>query len=161
MPKTAAVLLIAVASTALVAAGCGGDDEETTTSTSTTSTTAATGATGAAGPESAVATEVNEICKDTNKEIDSAFESAFSAGGEPSSQDLQKAADAVVPVINDVLDQMRAVDGAEDDPGVSNFIDTAQEDVDALEDDPASLGPESFAAADKAADEAGLTACVG
>lgn len=102
---------------------------------------------------------MNEICKDAQKDIDQAFEANLGSG-DPSPEDLEKAAKAGIAEINKVLDQMRAVDGAEDDAGVSAFIDAAQKDVDALEDDPSSLGPESFAAADKAAEAAGLTDCV-
>ena len=143
MPKLIAVLLIAC----FVAAGCGGDDEETTTSTTTTSSTGATGASGASGEAgSGAVAEINEICRDTDKDIDQAF---------------RESPDAGIKEIENVLDQIRDVEGAEDDPAIETFISTAETDLATLETDPSSLGPESFAATDEAADEAGLADCVG
>ena len=117
-------VLAAVLAAALIAAGCGDDDETTSSTTSSTGASGASGATGAGGDSDVVA-QVNQTCEETDKEIDDAFEQNIPSG-EPSPADLEKAAKAVVPVINDALDQMRAVDGAEDDPGVSAFIDAAQ-----------------------------------
>ncbi len=160
MSKRILIFVVPILAVGLIAAGCGGDDDETTSSTTST-TTGASGATGAtgAGGDSDVVAQVNALCKSTDKDINAAFRDNLGSG-EPSPDELDAAAKAVAPVINDALDQMRAVDGAEDDEGVSAFIDAAQSDVDKLESDPTSLGPDSFAAADKAAEEAGLTDCV-
>lgn len=143
LPALAALVL----ATGLIAAGCGGDDDETTTTTSTTSSTGATGASGASGEAgSGAVAEINEICKETDPDIDAAF---------------RKSPEAGIKEIESVLEQIGDVEGAEDDPAIATFISTAETDLATLETDPSSLGPESFAATDEAADEAGLTDCVG
>jgi plastocyanin len=58
MRRTPIALVLMLASLALIAAGCGGDDEETTSVPTTSTAEEATGATGAGGGAAGGATEV-------------------------------------------------------------------------------------------------------
>jgi NAD(P)-dependent dehydrogenase (short-subunit alcohol dehydrogenase family) len=65
------LLLLVSLAVALIAAGCGDDDDEPTT---TETTEAATGATGA---ESEFAQQANEICREGTDELDAAAQEQF------------------------------------------------------------------------------------
>jgi hypothetical protein len=170
MTRRITILAIAVLALGLVATGCGGDDDETTTSTTATTTAPATGATGATGadvsPERAeLIEEADAICAEGDKEIDAVAEETF-ANGEPSAADQEAfIEDTVVPNIQDQLDQLSELDPpAEDAEEFQSIIDNAQSALDELANDPSALsgqGDDPFADVNEQAQEFGLRACGG
>ncbi|MGI8460165.1 MAG: hypothetical protein ACR2OC_00810 [Solirubrobacterales bacterium] len=156
--------IAAVFVVATIGAGCGGDDETTTSTTSSSITTGTSGASGASGTaDSTVLAAANEICESTDKAVDEAI-AAIPGGapsGPPTGKQAEQVADALTPVVEDALDQISAVPGAEDDPGITEFLDAIQSDLDAVNSDPeaAFSGDDPFTATNDAATEAGLDEC--
>jgi hypothetical protein len=174
MAKRIAALAIAVLALGLVAAGCGGDDDETTSSTTSSSTTSGTsgtsGASGAAdaSPEhAAFIKEADAICKAGDDEIDAAAQELY-GGQEPSQADQEKfIQDEVVPNIQNQLDQLSELDPpAEDAEEFQQIVDGAQSALDEISKDPSgyieSQGAESpFEDVNAQAQAFGLTSCGG
>lgn len=158
MSTRLACLVVPMLAAGLIAAGCGDDDETTTSSTSVP----AAGTTGAGGSD--VVAQAEAICQSVDKEINPIFGEAFQdleQGEEPSQAQFEEVTPQIVPIINSGLDEMRALPGAEDDPGVSAFIEAADQGVSTIEDDPAAFAQGNpFKAADQAAKEAGMKDCV-
>jgi hypothetical protein len=159
------LLLAAVAATAIVA-GCG-DDDETTTSTPTT-TTGATGASGATGaadasPEKAAfLKEADAICAAGDKEIDAEANEVFGSGEPSAKEQSDFVENTVIPSIQEQLDQLSELDPpAEDADEFDGIVDDAQSALDELESDPSSLtsGSDPFADVNQRAQDFGLTAC--
>lgn len=148
-------LIVALCATGLVfLAGCGGDDDEATTSSTTSTTTPATGTTGATGPGGDVVAQANEICRAANKEAEEIVSTL------PADADSAAIIDALAPIYQDILDGISALPGASDDDGIANFLEVAQENLDGLVADPSLLeDDDAFAAGDDAAADAGLPAC--
>jgi len=152
------VLLALVVATGLIAAGCGGDDDDDGGGEDTTS--AEEGATGEGG--SAAVSQVNQICADLNEELTPAWDEIQEFEGFPPDDVNEQFVETLTSTTSESLDEMRAVEGAEDDSGITEFIEAAQESTDELEADPVSISyPSSYAEADEAAEEAELTDCVG
>jgi hypothetical protein len=145
MPSTAVALLAAVLAAGLIAVGCGGDDDEDTTAAATT--TGATGATGAAGgvppSKSEFIRQADQICKQGDQEIDQAAQQL--GPGRPSDEQLEQfATETLVPGIQGQIDDIRALTPPpRDEQQITEFLDSAQDALDQLEQDPSLLLRES------------------
>lgn len=147
-------LAVLAATGALLAAGCGGDDE--TTSAATDDSTALT--------EDEFLSQANQICKDGNKEINQGAEDTF-GGGQPSQAEIEQfGTDVLLPSIQSQIDAIRALSAPEsiaDD--VTTFLDDAETALGEVEADPsllaASDGDGPFADVNQQADAIGLTSC--
>lgn len=167
MPTRIPLILILALATALIAAGCGDDDEEPTTTTTAESATGATGATGAEGATTEFAQQADEICREGNDEIDSAAQERFGASQQEPSQDeqLSFAEEVVIPSIGEQIEEISALTppGGEEDT-FNEFVDQAQSDLDEIESNPEVLlrsggGEDPFAQTNELARELGLTVC--
>ena len=139
----------------LIAAGCGGDDDNSD-STDNGATTAVETLS-----KSAFIQEADQICKEGNDQIDQAGKSL---GGNPSDAEIQSFIDeTVAPNVENQLDQIRALGIPEgDEAQVNAILDAAQEAVDKIKSDPSVItdnGPDPFAEANKLAKEYGLSTC--
>jgi hypothetical protein len=148
-------LAAAVVLGALAIAGCGGDDE------SSTATTTATG--GPLSKEQFLA-RGNAICRTGTYEIDQAADQTF-AGRRRTDAQLQRFADLAVPAVPAQIDGIRALTPPEgDEDQVDEILDAAQEANDRVEADPSLFaagqgGDDPFAHANELAAEYGLTEC--
>jgi hypothetical protein len=123
-------LLTALLAVGVIATGCGDDDEETTAGA-----TGATGATGAGGPaptKDEFIAEADRLCQRAEDELDQEFE-----GGAPiSPPDLAR--DVIVPMQQELIDDLRALTPpADDESQIEAILNRLQTGVDQLEDDPA------------------------
>ncbi len=146
---------------ALAIAGCG-DDDETTTS-------GATGATGVAGApltEAEFVSQANDICTTGDKAINQAGNELF-GGQQPTEAEVEQFAnDVLIPSIQGQIDAIRALAAPEEIANdVTTFLDDAEAALDEVRDDPSLLqasdnaGP--FADVNDQADALGLTECAG
>lgn len=140
--------MLALAAAGLIAvsfAACGDSGDDSSSSETTA----------AAISEDDFVTQANEICATGNQELDS------SEG--PQGGDLESfVTDTFVPNIQGQIDAISALgapEGQEDE--VSQFLDDAQSALDAISDDPSSLGQDSFADVNQQAADLGLTECAG
>jgi hypothetical protein len=151
---------------AIAVAGCGGDDES-----STTASTGASGASGASGPLTADqwATQADAICAQGDKDQNAALQQFFQQEGisqnqQPTDEQLTKlATDVIIPNIEQQIDAIKALPVPEDDADrVNEFLDQADSDLNALKDDP-SLATDGnsnpFADTSKLAGDLGLKNC--
>jgi hypothetical protein len=161
------LLLLVSLAVALLAAGCGDDDDEPTT---TETTEAATGATGATGPadvspeRAALIEQADEICAEGDREIDAEADEVFGDSEQEPSQAEQEAfvEDTVVPNVQDQLDQLRELDPPEEDAEeFTSILDDAQAALDEVEADPSAIsgGQDPFAEVNKRAKAFGLEDC--
>ncbi len=148
--------LVAVLAAGLIAVGCGGDDETTTTTSFSTPSATATGPSGASGPSGDLASQVNQICREVDEDAVGVV-----AGLDTSTPQAQREyVDAVAPIIQAALDQMSALPGVEDDAQITAFIEASQDALDRLELDPTLIeDPSLEREVDRAATEAGLKDC--
>jgi hypothetical protein len=170
--KTKQAFAVCLSVLALVAAGCGDDNNDTSTSTTTESgTSGATGATGASGsallPADFIA-EADAVCAEGDEAIDAEAEKLFGDGDEPSQEDqVAFVTDVVLPNIQEQLDGLEALDPPEE--GAEEFatlIDDANAALDEIEADPAAFvesggGDGPFAEVNKQAQALGLKDCGG
>lgn len=144
-------VLVAVLVAVFVGVGCGDDDEETAPAEP-------------AGPPTVEewATQADEICTAGDAEIDQAAQETF-AEGEPSKEEEEAfVSDTVLPNIQGQIDEISALTPPEGADGeqVTEFLDTAQDEYDAVAEDPASaLSDDSFAETEKLAQDLGLQNC--
>jgi hypothetical protein len=147
------LLALALAALAFAAAGCGDDDDEGTD-------TGATGATGGASvtplTEKEFVSQAEEICDDGT--------AALQEEGTPTSPDELEGyvTDTLVPNIQSQLDAIGALpppEGQEDE--VESFLDSAEEELDAIQSDPSSISEQSFQETEQLAEELGLAECGG
>jgi hypothetical protein len=157
------VVALLCATSAFVVAGCGGDDEEPTTSTEATS--GATGTDGVALTEEEFVAQGNEICAAGNEEIDQAANETF-AGQEPTDAQVEQFAGILVPSIQAQIDGIRALTPPEDlAADVDTFLADAEDALAEVEADSSLLlasdeeGP--FADVNAQAVALGLTECAG
>jgi hypothetical protein len=157
------VVVLLVLAAGLICAGCGDDDDETTTA-ATTETTGSVA--GSPLSEDEFIAEADAICEAGDAEIDAAARDFFPEGGSPGiAEEKAFALEVLLPSIQEQLDQIRGLtppEGSEDD--VAAFLDTAQETVDELEEDPTPLtgggsGGDPFAEAERLATQLGLQVC--
>ena len=157
-------LLSLVLAMGLVAAGCGDDDDETTTA----ATSETTGGVVAGAPlsEDEFIAEADAICEAGDAEIDAAAQDFFPEGGSPGiAEETAFASEVLLPSIQEQIDQIRGLtppEGSEDD--VTAFLDTAQETVDELKEDPTPLtgggsGGDPFTETERLATQLGLQVC--
>jgi hypothetical protein len=136
---------------ALVAAGCGGSDDTSTTSTA------------AALSEAEFLTQGNAICAAGNKEIDQAGNDTFT-GGKPTDAQIEQFAAVLVPSVQGQVDAIRALTPPADlaEP-VDTFLSDTEDALAQIKDDPSLLlasnsnGP--FAAISDQANQIGLKEC--
>lgn len=148
MHKAVMVLAVIGVGGALVAAGCGGDDDETTT---------------AALSKQDFISQADAICAKGDKKLDQAGAQAFGKG-QPSKQEIEQfASDMLVPNIQGQIDDVRALTPPQaDEEQVSAFLDSAQQALDKVEQDPsliAQRGQDPFAETTKLGKEYGFEKC--
>lgn len=144
-------LALALAALALAAAGCGGDDEEPTVETGVSG---ATGASGTPLTQAQFVETADELCAEGAAELEQEPQPTTAAELEP------YVSDVLVPSIQEQLDAIGALTPPEgEEEQVQEFLDTAQEELDAVEADPASLSEQSFEETEVLADEVGLAEC--
>lgn len=133
-------------------AGCGGSDDANSTTIA------------AAISKEEFVTQGNQICADGNEQFDDALDQLQAdVGKRPSEADMEQfATESAVPIIQDQIDQLRAlgVPAGEGDQ-VNEFLDSAQSNVDELENDPTLFTSNLFAETNKLAGQYGLTECGG
>jgi hypothetical protein len=154
MPKTAVAMLATVLAAGLIAAGCGGDDDD--------DTAAATPTPGGEPPsKSEFIQEADAICSEGDQEIDQAAEQL--GPGRPSDQELEQfTTGTLVPGIQQQIDDLRALTPpAGDEEEISQFLDSAQQALDELEQDPALLlsGDDPFVEVRQFGERYGFEAC--
>lgn len=140
------VLLLSLSS---LLVGCGGDDEPAAT---------------APEPEplskTEFVTQAEEICAEGNEELRTAAEDI---PAEPSDEEVaQFAEDEFVPNLQQQHDDLAALGAPEgDEDTVQAILDSLQEAIDVVEDDPASLlsSDDPFTEASDLAEEYGLVEC--
>jgi hypothetical protein len=144
---------------ALGAAGCGGDDSTTESSTAVDSTAALT------SDKDAFVAKANQICTEGNKAIDTAGQQLY-ASGKPTEAETEKfATDVLIPAVQSqvtAIGQLPFPEG--DEEQVTAILDAAQQGIDDAKADPASLlsaKADPFAEANKLASAYGMTACGG
>jgi hypothetical protein len=172
MTRKITTLAIAVLALGSIAAGCGGDDDETSTvapatTTETTGTTGATGATDIPPERAELIEEADAICAEGDEEIDAEGQKLFGdSNTEPSAAEQEAfVEDTVVPSIQEQLDGLSELEPPEADAEeFQSIIDNAQSALDELEQNPGVLGSgedDPFADVNEQAQEFGLTKCGG
>jgi hypothetical protein len=123
MHKAVMVLAVIGVGGALVAAGCGGDDDDDTTT--------------AALSKQDFISHADAICAKGDKQLDQAGAQAFGKD-RPSKQEIEQfASGTVVPNIQGQVDEVRALPPPQgDEEQVSAFLDSAQQALDKVEQDP-------------------------
>ncbi len=167
MNRPSKVLALLAVAGALVAAGCGDDDEgeETTPSTTTTASGASGVSGGVAGSKEEWIATADEVCANGEKELELAAE-AQGISPESSPEELQEFSETiVVPIQQSIIDSLRGLTPPEgEEEATTAIIEAAQSALDTVQDDPELLAdPEtadqSFDEADRLAAEYGLTEC--
>lgn len=157
-------LALAALSGALVIAGCGGDDEEPS-STTTPGVTGATGVSGSSLTKEQFIAQADEICGAGDETIDAA---GTALGQAPTDAELETfASNVVVPSIQSQYDGIAALPVPEgEEENVENLLSALGSALDELEADPSVIADQAqsgeiFQAANDAADEFGLKKCGG
>jgi hypothetical protein len=148
---------------AIAVAGCGGGDD--------TSTTVTSGATGTGGPLTTDqwVTQADAICSQGDKQQQTAITDFFQQHGIPTDQQPtdaqleQLATEVLIPNIEQQIDSIEAMPVPEDDADrVNAFVDQAQSDLSALQDDPSQItdgNANPFAETQTLAKDLGLKNC--
>lgn len=128
MHKTVLLLTLPALAAGLVAAGCGGDDD---------------GGGDALTKEEFIA-QGDENCVEADRELEGAEREAFGnfeQGEEPSSEQLEQfVRDDLVPNIQGQVDYLRDLNPPEaDEEQITEALDTAQDGLDQIEEDPGAL----------------------
>lgn len=134
---------VAAAAAALVAGGCGGDDALT---------------------KAEFVEQGNKICADASAELERQAEETFGGGETPDeAAQLAFVEDVVLPSVQQQIDDLAALEPPEEDvETVDDIIATAQEAIDAGEEDIEALAAaqeDPFAEANQKAEDYGLTEC--
>lgn len=154
--RTSRLAVAFVAGLSLAFAGCGGDDGNSTTATTSSSARAPT--------KAAYVTQANAICTKSRAAASAAAKKAFPSG-QPSEDEITKyLKETFIPAIDDLVEQLRALTPPKGDGGTTKAIyDAVQAAADKAQADPKVLnatGAESpFADANKQANAYGLTVC--
>jgi hypothetical protein len=129
----------------LLAAGCGGGDDNLT--------------------KAEFLKQGNAICKKGDKEIDKAADKTFTSKQRPSDATITKfAEDTVIPNVQGQIDGLRDLNPPSDDEDqVNAILDEAQSTLDETKDDPTifASNQDPFKKANKLAKDYGLTECGG
>jgi hypothetical protein len=149
--KLLAALTLAVA-TGSVAAGCGGSDSDTTSTTALT--------------KSEFLAVGNKICAKGDKEINQAANQTFGNGQPSASEVNQFVTKTVIPSVQSQINGVKALPPpAGDEAQVDAIVNSAQEALDKAKADPKLLtdsgGKDPFAESNKLAKAYGLTKCGG
>jgi len=143
----------------LVIAGCGDDDDETTTAT--TEATGATGAGGETGSKAAFIAGAERICADASAELAAEATDQYPEGPPTGEDAVNFAEDVVIPNLqgqHDAIAELPPPEGEEE--VVEDILSKLQAGIDAIADDPESfLDGDALADASEAASEFGLTDC--
>lgn len=130
----------------LVAAGCGGDDDD-------------------ALSKSEFLKQGNAICKKGDRAIDGAAKETFSSDQQPTDTQITKfAEDTAIPEIQTQIDDLGDLTPpSADEDTVNAILDEAQAGLDKAKDDPTifASGNDPFEKANRLADDYGLTECAG
>lgn len=156
-----------MATAALIAGGCGGEDEEP--ASPTTTAVGATGATGESGPlsKSQFTEAADAICAEAEaseeEQARDLFPNAQGAAG-LSSEDFDRlATEVAIPSLRSQLEQLRALSPPEgDEEEVGEIISELEEGVEAVEEDPSLLadgGGPALQEATSLAQRYGLAVC--
>jgi hypothetical protein len=154
MRGTRATGAVIAAFIAIAAAGCGGDGDDTSATTTALN-------------KDEFVKQANEICAKGSDEIDAAAADVFGGGSQPSPEEGQQfITETVIPTIQGEIDDIEALGApAGDEEQVTAILDAAQQGVDAGKADPSVLegGQQNdpFAESDKLAKAYGLTECAG
>lgn len=150
------VLLVGAMAIALVAAGCGSSDDNSSESTASLT-------------KAEFIKEGNAICTKGNTKLNSEFEAFgeehnLSENKTPSKAAREEASEEVlIPAITTQVEELRALGAPEGDEGeVDEILTGAEEAIEEGEEDPASLlgnEPGGFTEVNKLAREYGLTVC--
>jgi hypothetical protein len=139
------LVLVAILTVGLVAAGCGGGDDALT--------------------KSEFLKQGNAICKKGDKVIDSAANKAFPSNQQPSDAEITKFAEGTaIPEIQKEIDGIGDLNPPSADEGkVNALLDEAQVALDKAKADPLIFASNNdpFAKANKLANDYGLTDCAG
>jgi hypothetical protein len=157
----ARLLAPALVAAALLVAGCGDDDDESTTA----GASGVTGATGAAETKEQWIATADEVCANADEEIDRAAQRAGVTADATPAQLADFAESSVIPIQQSVVDTLRGLappEGEEDEIGT--ILAAVQDGIDAVEEDPEILADpkaadEEFADASTLAEEYGLEVC--
>lgn len=146
MNRIAAALTLALLSTA-VAVGCGGSDDETSSTPAPAST------------KQELVQQADQICEEGDKPIDQAAQETFSSG-RPSPEQMEQFANTLIPAVQGQIDKLGGLTPpAEEEQQFSKFLDTAQQELDAVEEDPSKLSEKSFSEAESQAKQLGFQRC--
>ncbi len=150
LKKRYGVLLVAVMATGLIAAGCGGDDDDA-------------GDGGDALSKTEYVAQGNAICEAGNAETDAAAEELFQ-GSEPTEAEISSfATDTLVPNIQGQIDDLRALPAPEgDEDTLTGIYDEAELALQDINEDPTLIqgqGSDPFAEINTKLKDYGLTAC--
>ena len=135
-------LAMVVLGTALVAAGCGGGDDELT--------------------KSEFIAQADAICKQGNKRIDAAAEKIFNSKQPPTQAETNKfATETLIPDIQRQVDEVRDLNEPSDDSDqVNAFLDSAQAELDKGKEDPSYItSNKSFSKTNKLGKAYGFKVC--
>ncbi len=150
MNKGILTLIAAAMVIALVVAGCGSDDGTTTASIS----------------KAQFLKEGNAICTAGNEEINSEFEkfakeNKLTQNKEPTDAQFEEAAeDFLLPSVSRQIEEVRALGAPEgEEDAVNAFLDSAEAEVEKIENDPSLISGNVFVGVNKEAKALGLTAC--
>jgi hypothetical protein len=142
---------------ALVAAGCGGDDDDTSTTASLT--------------KAEFLKQGNAICAAGNQKIDAGFEEYIKKhdigrNEEPTPAQMEELAETVLlPQIKEQVEGVKSLPAPSgDEADVEAIVTAAEEAIEKAEDDPASIATEGsgpFGKANALARDYGLTVCGG
>ena len=145
---------------ALVAAGCG-DDEEEPAATTATEATGATGAGGASGTKAAFIAAADQICADASAELATEAQAQYPEGPPTGEDAADFANEVVIPNLQGQLDAISDLDVPEgEEEAVADLLAKLQAGIDELEGDPEGfLESGGLTDASEAAEKFGLTSC--
>jgi hypothetical protein len=151
--KKASLLLAGLLATGLIAAGCGDDDEDEN------------GDGGEALSEQEFITQADQICTEGDAEVESQ-ERGFFGKSKPSQAEVEQyVSEVVVPGIQSQIDGIRELEARDEIEGqVTEFLDTAEGDLDEIEQNPNLLtqggqGADPFAETRQLGADIGLKVC--
>ena len=153
MKRNAFLLVAGAIAFGLIAVGCGGNDDSSSSTGTESSTTALT--------KAEFLQKGNAICQAGNQEINQAFSQIQ---GKPTQEQAnQVVTDTLVPSVQGQIDDIRALGApAGDEDQVNQILDDAQTALDKVKADPTVAtqnGSDPFAQANQEAKAYGLTVC--